>query len=74
MTAGSREEAVMATITFNTAHQKALVRKLPDAALAACRDILDAFVSNRMRHTATEAEHARPRQSSGKRSPSKDAQ
>ena len=64
----------MAAITFNAAHQKEQVRKQIEAALAAYREMLDAFVSNQMRQAAAEAEHARPRQTSGATSPSKDAQ
>jgi len=67
----------MAAITFNTA-QKEQVRKQLETALAAYREMLDTFVSNRMRQAAAEAEHARPRQTasttSGTTSPSKDAQ
>ena len=50
----------MATITFNTAHRKAHVREQLDAVLAAFREMLDAFVSNRMRRAAAEAEYVRP--------------
>ena len=64
----------MAAITFNAAHQKELVRKQLETALAAYREMLDTFVSNRMRQAAAEAEHARPRQRQGATSPSKDAQ
>lgn len=52
----------MAAITFNTAYQKQHVRAQLDTILAACREMLDAFVSNRMRRAAAEAEHARLRQ------------
>jgi type II secretory pathway pseudopilin PulG len=68
------EEAAMAAITFNTAHQKQQVRKQIEAALAAYREMLDTFVSNQMRRTAAEAEHGRPRQTLGATSPAKDAQ
>jgi hypothetical protein len=51
----------MAAITFNTAHRKALAREQLDAAIAVCRELLDAFVSNRMRRAAAEAEYVRPR-------------
>ena len=50
----------MAAITFNTAYQKHHVRALLDIIFAACREMLDAFVSNRMQRAAAEAEHARP--------------
>ena len=64
----------MATITFNTAHQKEQGRKQIEAALAAYGEMLDTFVSNQMRQAAAEAEHARPRQTPSTTSPSKDAQ
>ena len=59
----------MAAITFNAAHQKEHVRKQLETALAAFREMLDAFVSNRMRQAAAEAEHARPRQAPDTTSP-----
>ena len=52
----------MATITFNTTHQKEQVRKQIETALAAYRNMLDTFVSNQMRHAAAQAEQSRPRQ------------
>jgi hypothetical protein len=51
----------MATITFNTTQNKSQVREQLDAVLAACREMLDAFVSNRMRRAAAEAGYVRPR-------------
>jgi uncharacterized ferritin-like protein (DUF455 family) len=51
----------MATITFNTSHRKLRVQGQIDAALAAFRQMLDAFVSNWMQRAAAEAEHVRPR-------------
>jgi hypothetical protein len=51
----------MAAITLNTAHQKEHVREQLDTVLAAFREMLDAFVSNRMRRAAAEAEHVRLR-------------
>lgn len=54
----------MAAITFNTANQKQHLRAQLDTILAALREMLDAFVSNRIRRAAAEAEHARPRQAS----------
>jgi hypothetical protein len=57
-----REEAVMAAITFNAAHQKVHIREQLKTVLAAFREMLDAFASNWMRQAAAEAEHARPRQ------------
>jgi hypothetical protein len=53
----------MATTTFNAAGRKEQVREQLDTVLAAFRDTLDAFVSNRMRRAAAEAEHVRPRPS-----------
>jgi hypothetical protein len=65
-----REEAIMAAITFTTAHQKEQVREPLKTALAAFHEMLDAFVSNRMRRAAAEAEQVRPRQRPGASSPS----
>jgi hypothetical protein len=59
---GIREEAAMAAITFDAVQQAAHVREQLKAVLAAFREMLDAFVSNRMRRAAAEAEHARSRQ------------
>ena len=64
----------MAAITFNTAHQKEHVREQLKTVLAAFREMLDAFVSNRMRRAAAEAEHVRPRQPLGTQSQSTNAQ
>jgi hypothetical protein len=55
-----REEATMATITLGTMHQAEHVRGQLRTVLAAFREMLDAFVSNRMRRAAAEAEHVRP--------------
>jgi hypothetical protein len=65
-----REEAAMAAIAFNTAHQKEQVREQLKNALAAFRDVLDAFVSNRIRRAAVEAGQVRPRQRLSGTSPS----
>jgi hypothetical protein len=51
----------MAAITFNTAQQKEQLREQLKAALTALREMLDAFVSNRMRQAAAEAEQVRAR-------------
>jgi hypothetical protein len=51
----------MAAITFNAAHQKELLRKRLKAVLTALREGLEAFVSNRMRRAAAEADHVRSR-------------
>jgi len=63
----------MAAITFNTAHRKQLVREQFQTVLAALRETLDAFVSNRMRRAAAEAGHIRPRLPPGTSSPSPNA-
>jgi hypothetical protein len=55
----------MAAIAFNTAHQKEQVREQLKTARAAFREMLDAFVSNRMRRSAAEAGQVRPRQRLG---------
>jgi hypothetical protein len=52
----------MAAITFNTAHQKEHFREQLEAALTLLREMLDAFVSYRMRQAAAEAEHVLPQQ------------
>jgi hypothetical protein len=57
-----REEATMAAMTFDTAYQQRHVRAQLDAILATFREMLDAFVSNRMQRAAAEAKYARPRQ------------
>ena len=51
----------MAAITFNTTHSKEQVREQLKTALTALREMLDAFVSNRMRQAAAEAEQVRAR-------------
>jgi hypothetical protein len=48
----------MGAITFYTAYQQPHVRAQLDAILATFRELLDAFVSNRMRRAAAEAEYA----------------
>jgi hypothetical protein len=56
------EEATMAAITFDIVCRR---MQLPDqlkSMLSICRNMLDAFASNRLRHAAAEAEHVRPRQ------------
>jgi len=55
----------MAAITLNNVHQGARVRGQLKTVLAAFREMLDAFVSNRMRRAAAEAEHARFRRPLG---------
>ena len=60
--------------TFYTAHRKEHVREQLDTVLNAFREILDTFVSNRMRRAAAEAEHVRPRRPPGKPMRSTNAQ
>ena len=60
-----REEAVMAAITFNAARQKLHIQEQLKTVLAAFREMLDAFVSNRMRRAVAEAGHIRPRRPRG---------
>jgi len=52
----------MAAITYNAAHQKEHVWEQLQTVLIAFREMLDAFVSNRMRRTAAQARHVRVRQ------------
>jgi ABC-type enterochelin transport system substrate-binding protein len=66
----TREEASMAEITFNTAHQEERVREQIKTAVAAYREMLDTFVSDGMRQVAAEAEQVRPRQPPSGSSPS----
>jgi ABC-type enterochelin transport system substrate-binding protein len=54
------EEATMAEITFNTAHQEERVREQIKTAVAAYREMLDTFVGDRIRRVAAEAEQVRP--------------
>ena len=63
----------MAAITFNATHQKEHVREQLRSALAACRDMLDAFVSNRIRQAVAETERVRPRHALRAPSPWKNA-
>jgi hypothetical protein len=51
----------MAAITFNAAHRKEHAQEQLTPVLATLRKMLDAFVSNRMRRAAAEAQHVRPR-------------
>ena len=64
----------MAAITFNTENRKEQLRKQIETVLAAYREMLDTFVSNRMRQAATAAERARPRQPPDTTSPVKSTQ
>jgi hypothetical protein len=68
--ASFREEAVMAAITFNAARQKLHIQGQLKTVLAAFREMLDAFVSNRMRRAVAEAGHIRPRRPQGTQSQS----
>jgi hypothetical protein len=56
-----RKEVAMTAITLNTAHQAEHIRQGLETVLAVLREMLDAFVSNRMRKAAAEAEHVRLR-------------
>lgn len=51
----------MTAITLNTAHQAERFGQKLETLLAVLRDMLDAFVSNRMRKAAAEAEYVRSR-------------
>ena len=51
----------MTAITLNTAHQAEHIRQTLGSMLAVLREMLDAFISNRMRKAAAEAEHVRSR-------------
>jgi hypothetical protein len=64
----------MAAITFNSAHRAQHIGRRLKPALTVLRQMLDAYVSHRMRLAASEAEHIRPRQPPGASSPSKKAQ
>jgi hypothetical protein len=55
----------MAAITFNATHQQQQVREQFKTVVAILREMLDAFVSNRMQRAAAEAGYARPRQLQG---------
>jgi hypothetical protein len=57
----TREEASMAEITFNTAHQEERVREQIKTAVAAYREMLDTFVSDRMRQVAAKFVLGSPR-------------
>jgi hypothetical protein len=62
----------MAAITFNAGRRKLPIQGQRKTVLAAFRDRLDAFVSNRMRRAAAEAGHSRRRRP--RRTPSINAQ
>ena len=64
----------MAAITFNAAHRKLHIQEQLKAVLAAFRETLDAFVSDRMRRAVAQAEHIRPRRPQGTQPESIDAQ
>jgi hypothetical protein len=69
-----RKEAVMAATTLNAPHRKGHVREQFGSVLRAFREMLDAFVSNRMRRAAAEAGHVRPRPSQDTQTQSINAQ
>jgi hypothetical protein len=56
------KEATMAEITSNTADPEEQVREQVKAAVAAYHDMLDTFVSSRVRTAAVVAGEVRPRQ------------
>ena len=60
----------MTAITFNAARQKLDIQGQLKTVLAAFREMLDAFVSNRMRLAVAEAGHIRPRRPKGTHSQS----
>jgi len=64
----------MAAITFDATHQREHIRKRLETVFAAFGEMLDAFVSNRMRLAAAEARQVRPRQRPGTSLPSINAQ
>jgi predicted RNA-binding Zn ribbon-like protein len=68
------EEAAMAAITVNAAHQKEQAQEQLKAALTAYREMLDTFVNNRVSPAAAEPEHVRSQQFRGAPSPSTNAQ
>jgi hypothetical protein len=71
---GFAREAVMATINSDFFLQHGRIAGHLETALAALRTSLDAFVSERMRRAAAEAEHARQRRLACAPSPSVDSQ
>ena len=58
----------MAAITFNAERQKLHIQGRLKTIPATFREMLDAFVSNRMRQAVAEAGHIRPRRPQGKQS------
>jgi hypothetical protein len=54
---GSRRAAIM----FNSMYRKMHLRQKLRTTLTTCREMLDAFVSYQMRHTAAEARYVRPK-------------
>lgn len=52
----------MATVTLGARLRKEHAESRLNTVLILLRDILDAFVANRMQQAATEVEHVRPRQ------------
>lgn len=62
----------MTAITFNAAHQVRHVRGRLESVFTILREMLDAFVSYRMKLTAAAAEHARPVAAPGRAVPAGD--
>jgi hypothetical protein len=54
----------MAATDFNASHQKVRIQEQLKTVLAAFPEMLDAFLSNRMRRAVAKAERIRPRQCS----------
>jgi hypothetical protein len=52
----------MAAIAFSSTHRAGHIGARLKAALTVLREMLDAYVSHRVRLAALEAEHVRPRQ------------
>jgi hypothetical protein len=62
-----RQEAVTAAEALNTTSQKEQIRERLQIFVSRLRSLLDALVTNRMRHAAAEAEHVQLRLSVEKR-------
>jgi hypothetical protein len=59
MRVGFAKGVAMTAIAFNTTHQADRIRQWLETSAAAWREMLDVFVSNRMRQAAAEAEQVR---------------
>jgi hypothetical protein len=74
MRLGFVREGVMAPITFHSAHRAEHIGRRLKPVLTVLREVLDAYVSHRMRLAALEAEQTCPRQFPATSSPTKKAQ